>query len=39
VDACERERDSGSEREALLRAVQRAEWEQLFAWCVEQAQG
>lgn len=39
VDACEKERGSGSERETLLRAVQRAEWELLFAWCYGYAKG
>ncbi len=33
VDECERERDSGSVRENLLRAVQMAEWRALFDWC------
>ncbi len=33
VDACERERGTGSEREFLLREVQMAEWRELFAWC------
>jgi hypothetical protein len=33
VDECERERDSGGAREALLREVQRAEWRALFEWC------
>ncbi len=35
VDACEQERGSGSERETLLRELQRAEWEALFAWCFD----
>jgi len=37
VDACEKERGSGSEREKLLREIQRAEWEVLFDWCHKQA--
>ena len=39
VDACEEERGSGSERERLLREVQRAEWELLFAWCYRHSVG
>ena len=37
VDACEEERGTGSEREALLREVQRTEWELLFDWCYRRA--
>src|SRR5262249_11844556 len=32
-DACVPGRGSGSERETLLREIQRAEWKLLFAWC------
>ncbi len=39
VDACEKERDSGSERETLLSEVQLVEWGLLFAWCYGQAKG
>jgi hypothetical protein len=39
VDACEQERGSGSEREELLRTVQRVERELLFAWCYGHAKG
>jgi hypothetical protein len=39
VDACERERDTGSEGETLLREVQRAEWELLFDWCFQRGTG
>jgi hypothetical protein len=37
VDECEKERGSGSQRETLLREVQRAEWELLFGWCFQKA--
>jgi hypothetical protein len=37
VDACEQECGSGSDREMLLRKVQRAEWGLLFDWCYRQA--
>ena len=37
VDTCEEERGTGSEREALLREVQRTEWELLFDWCYRRA--
>jgi hypothetical protein len=33
VDACEAHRDKGDATEEVLRRVQRAEWELLFAWC------
>jgi len=33
VDFCERVRDSGSAEEEIARAVQRLEWDLLFAWC------
>ena len=33
VDDCERHRDTGTEIEATLKAVQAKEWELLFAWC------
>jgi hypothetical protein len=39
VDECEKERGSGSERETLLREVQRAEWQRLFDWCHRHAVG
>ncbi len=39
VDACEQERDTGSEREMLLRQVQLAEWAILFGYCHERAIG
>lgn len=42
VDLCEHERDTGSERELLLREIQLDEWKTLFAWCyrgVTQAKG
>jgi hypothetical protein len=39
VDACEKERGSGSEREALLREVQRVEWDLLFDYCYRHATG
>jgi hypothetical protein len=39
VDECEKERGSGSEREMLLREVQRAEWKALFDWCYGHAKG
>lgn len=39
VDECEREHGTGSDRESLLREVQRAEWEFLFAWCYGRAKG
>lgn len=33
VDDCEKYRDTGTETEATLKAVQAKEWELLFAWC------
>jgi hypothetical protein len=36
-DACERHRGKGDQTEELLRRVQRAEWELLFAWCYHRA--
>jgi hypothetical protein len=33
VDACEAHRGKGDATEEVLRRVQRAEWELLFAWC------
>jgi hypothetical protein len=35
VDACEAHRGKGDATEDVLRRVQRAEWELLFAWCWE----
>ncbi len=37
VDDCERHRDTGSETETVLKAVQAREWELLFAWCFRKA--
>jgi hypothetical protein len=37
IDACETERGQGSEREMLLRRVQRREWDLLFDWSLRQA--
>jgi hypothetical protein len=33
IDLCEKHRDTGTEREMLLRRVQRWEWDLLFDWC------
>jgi hypothetical protein len=38
-DACEAHRGKGGAAEELLRRVQRAEWELLFAYCFERATG
>jgi hypothetical protein len=38
-DACERHRGKGDTTEELLRKVQRAEWELLFAYCFRRATG
>jgi hypothetical protein len=38
-DACERHRGKGDATEELLRKVQRAEWELLFAYCFRRATG
>jgi hypothetical protein len=38
-DACERHRGKDDEAEEMLRRVQRAEWELLFAWCYRRTVG